>query len=216
MSVMRCDKHDRHWDSDVGEQCPQCASEPQAEPPADALPTVWVVLDKDAYPQGVAQTSDFAQELVADENLEHAPNGPHRAVEYAPADRIGAATERIKGLERNDESISDMLARHDKEVREAIRRVHDRMIGAEAKRDAVESQMQTFNAVVQERDAKIVTATDRAERAESALAAANEREEGLRVALEDIAKESAYGLNSSLTNIRSIARAALARKESDE
>ena len=63
---------------------------------------------------------------------------------------------------------------------------------------------------------KVLKWTAEAERAESALAAANERERGLRDALEDIAKESAYGLNSSLTNIRSIARAALARKEGDE
>jgi len=83
-----------------------------------------------------------------------------------------------------EESISDMLSRHDRETRAAILRAHHKMIGAEAKRDAVERQMQTFNAVVQERDAKIVEATERAERAESALAAANERAEGMRVALE--------------------------------
>lgn len=27
MSVMRCDKHDRHWDSDVVEQCPLCVAD---------------------------------------------------------------------------------------------------------------------------------------------------------------------------------------------
>jgi hypothetical protein len=85
-----------------------------------------------------------------------------------------------------DESIADMLTRHDKEVRAAIRRTHDRMIGAEAKRDAVERQMQTFNVVVQERDAKIVAAVERADRAEAALAEAEGREKALREALAEL------------------------------
>jgi hypothetical protein len=60
------------------------------------------------------------------------------------------------------------------------------MIGAEAKRDAVERQMQTFNVVVQERDAKIVAAVERADRAEAALAEAEGREKALREALAEL------------------------------
>lgn len=125
-----------------------------------------------------------------------------------------------------EESISDMLSRHDRETRAAILRAHHKMIGAEAKRDAVERQMQTFNAVVQERDAKIVEATERAERAESALAAANEREEGLREAMQkligmiEIAAVMPDAIRKHLLvewddPILNEARAALARKEGE-
>jgi len=109
---------------------------------------------------------------------------PVRDAYTLPAPDVAAQAEPPADALVEEESISDMLSRHDRETRAAILRAHHKMIGAEAKRDAVERQMQTFNAVVQERDAKIVEATERAERAESALAAANERAEGMRVALE--------------------------------
>jgi len=35
MSIMRCDKHDRRWDSDYMENCPQCAYESAGECPED-------------------------------------------------------------------------------------------------------------------------------------------------------------------------------------
>ena len=110
-----------------------------------------------------------------------------------------------------------MLSRHDRETRAAILRAHHKMIGAEAKRDAVERQMQTFNAVVQERDAKIVEATERAERTESALAAAEGRERALRELLRRVLHATSANMSMDMYAevCRAIDSAALARKEGE-
>lgn len=33
MSIMYCEKHDRRWDSDKLDECPECENEPQVEKP---------------------------------------------------------------------------------------------------------------------------------------------------------------------------------------
>ena len=64
MSVMRCDKHDRHWDSDMVEQCPLCASEPQAEPQPEAIPIAPVEVVRQALKELLESISECRMDQV--------------------------------------------------------------------------------------------------------------------------------------------------------
>jgi len=161
--------------------------------PLEHEPTHWMPMpaapDAAAPAQAEPQPVSVPYELLAHDKPQPAPTpnpGPIGSSLGVAAPDVAALVEPPADALVEDESIADMLTRHDKEVRAAIRRTHDRMIGAEAKRDAVERQMQTFNVVVQERDAKIVAAVERADRAEAALAEAEGREKALREALAEL------------------------------
>ena len=69
MSVMRCDKHDLHWDSDVVEQCPLCAppapaSEPQPEPQPEAIPIAPVEVVRQALKELLESISECRMDQV--------------------------------------------------------------------------------------------------------------------------------------------------------